>query len=222
VGRNCLADFLKTSPASMIAISAFQDELLSITDGDSEDEGGVWGGGAGWGPSVWWYLCCAFASTRMNGFVKSGDWQDGPSTKVPTRTTAMFLANPCPKDDNQLGVSLKKEWKEGQPTDVDVTDAVGALIWLEQNTDTGQYIHNLTVACSIPGLQRETQGLIASLPAAYNRAMGKIALAKAVPAVSKHYGTVKERITVEVTVMTVQPLESLSRWGGSTADEAVA
>lgn len=218
VGRNCLADFLKTSPASMIAISAFEDELLSLRETDPDAEGG-WGGCGGWGPSLWQYLLCSFASVRKHGFVKADGWQEGEEqSKMPTKNDAMFLANPCPKDDSRVGAELKKLWLEGQPIDIDTVDAIGALIWLEQNTDQGQYIHNLTVACSLPGIRKENQGLVASLPAAYNRAMGKIALQKAEKAVtaqSKHVGTVGERLTVEATVLTVQPLESMSRWGGS-------
>jgi hypothetical protein len=216
VGRNCLADFLKTSPASMIAISAFQDAYLSLVEDDGE-EGGGWGSG-GWGPSLWHFLVCAFASTRKHGFVKAGDWQDSEEqTKTPTKQDAMFLANPCPKDDS-WNQAVKKAWVAGQPTDVDTADAIGALLWLDQNPDQGQYIHNLKVACQLPAITGDNQGLVASLPAAYNREMGKIALKKAEKAAtaqSKHVGTVGERLTVEATVLTVQPLESMSRWGGS-------
>jgi hypothetical protein len=219
VGRNCLADFLKTSPATMIAISAFQDELLSLSDADPEDEGGYWGGG-NWGPTVWRYLTCAVAATRKHGFVKSTDYGDSEdSSKTPTKSVANFLANPRPSTGNTAAdFALRKHWEEGQPTDLDMVDAVGALLWLEQSTDTGQYMHNLTVACSLPALRRETMGLIASLPAAYNRAMGKLALQKKekeVTAQSQHVGTVGERLEVEATILTVQPLESQSRWGSS-------
>jgi len=222
VGRNCLADFLKTSPASMIAISAFEDELLTVSESDPDEEGG-WGGyGGSWGTSPWWFLCCAHAAVRIHGFVssKAGDtWGTDEQTKTPTRQTASFLSGPKPKNwGTAADYAYVKAWEDGQPTDVDMVDAIGALLWLEESTDDGQYMHNLRVGLQLRAIQKENQGLIASLPAAYNRAMGKIALQKAeriATAQSAHLGKVGERLTVEATVLTVQPLESMSRWGGS-------
>lgn len=198
VGRNCLADFLKVNPAEMVALAAFEDAWLEASKDDDGEEGG-WGSSSGWGPSMWWYLCCCFSAVRRNGFVKSRPDSD---EVIPTYSEALGLAMPF-RGGGRNADHLKRLWEEGQPTEQDMADAIGAILWLDENTDDGNYIHNLKVGLQLRMVQRENMGLVASLPAAYSRAMGIIAAKKARPTDAGHWGEIKGRSSVEVTVLSV-------------------
>jgi hypothetical protein len=209
IGRNCLADFLKTDPATMIAGSLFEDALLNLDSGDGEEYESM---GVKWGTDTFHYLCCAISSVAINGFVKKGG-PEGPEDSRPcTAFHAGWIA-----DGSNVSTALKAAWIEAQPTDDHKALAVSILLWLEaQNGATNDYIHNLQVACGQIEATSHTKGLIASAPTAYARAMGQIAEKKARESVpdAGYLGTVKERLSMTGTILAVMVMES-GAWGPS-------
>ena len=206
VGRNCLADFLKEDPSSLVALAAFEDELRRCMEEDPDSDG-CWGGGCRWTIGVWHYLTCAFASVEQKGFVKSDCQVDGC---CPTKSDAMFLAEPAPKGNDRQSVAMREDWKKRQPTELHEVETIGALLWIEEEVKKvaahNDYVWNLNVALQQRGIERNNMGLVASLPAAYARHLGREAELrreregqKELPA-SKHVGTKGERLQLEVIV----------------------
>jgi hypothetical protein len=211
VGRNCLADFLKSSPEQLIALSVFEDGLFkasSNNDEDSYSEGGGYGG-------LWQYsplrlLACAFASVESTkGVYISREMADrlGHECSRTTADDADFLA--CEKNASHPNGDARRDWKERQPTPDNWGMVVGALLWLEESTDNSDYMHNLRTAMLNPAVMRQTKGLIASVTAAYARHTGEAAKRRAEAALkaalppSKHIGAIKQRLDLEVTLQGV-------------------
>lgn len=194
VGRNCLADFLATDPAQFIAQGTFDDVWQSVSNGWDDDFGGF--GGARWSVATAHYVACATASVRQRGFIKRG--AEGQCTAG----DAAFLAGRCPSDER-----TKQAWVDGQPTEADIERAACAMKWAAESTDPSDYSHNLRVAVALPTADR-FQGILASLPQAYNRHLGQISERAAKP-VSSHVGAIGERLDTLVTVERVSAYESL-------------
>jgi hypothetical protein len=191
VGRQCLADFVVNADA-LIAMAEFQDSLRIPAEQDPDYEGSGWGQ---WGTSTFHYLAACVACTESSGFVKMQD----TAGRKPTAYAASFACHPRPTTNSH---GERDEWDSLQPTDDHYATAVGIAAWLETESGSSNYMHNLQVAAQCACVERQTMGLLASAPAAYARAMGQIAEKKA--AASRpdagHYGAIKVRSEVEVTI----------------------
>jgi hypothetical protein len=189
VGRNCLADFVKDDPSQLIALALFQDSLAEIRESDYDDDSlprGVWA------PETFHFLACAVASTEVHGFKKSSEEES-------TAGHAGFLCAPMPRTE-----PYRQAWIDGQPTEEHQAQAVAIVTWLDtQDGRTSDYMHNLQVACQCLAATRKTQGLLASAPACYARAMGVVAGRKAEKTESKHVGHVGQRLDLEATIVRV-------------------
>lgn len=210
VGRNCLADFLMSDPNGLIALDEFQDMIREISERDPDEYSGR--GFGGWDSTPLHFLACAFSSVESKGFIKRD--AAGPG-RVPTADDALFLA--LSANASAGAPKSRKAWREGQPTAEHFANAVSALCWLDESTDTSDYIHNLKVGLQMHTACKANTGLIASLPTAYARYLGKIAerTARAARPDAGYVGELEQRIDLEVTVLRVQNIESVSRWTSS-------
>lgn len=207
VGRNCLADFLMSDPAGMIALSEFQEVLREVSETDPEDRSG--GGSWSWQTTPLHFLACAFSSVASSGFVSRAAAEGGLTA---TSDDAMFLAQPLPGSCRD---NIAADWKARQPTPDHSAQSVAALLWLkEQDSTSSNYLHNLKVGIQMQTVGRENAGLIASLPSAYARAMGLVAEKKAREALpdAGYIGTVGERVETRAIITRVSTVESSSRF----------
>jgi hypothetical protein len=92
---------------------------------------------------------------------------------------------------------LVKDWKEGQPTPEQCERAAVIRQWAIDHTETGDYMYNLRIAAKLP-LATKHEGLLASLPNAYERAQGRKTERAARP-VSEWLGEVGKRAEWTVT-----------------------
>lgn len=161
IGRNCLADFLMTNPAQMVA----QAELVKEISEGWDDE--YWArGGGGWEIATVAFVACAVSSVERHGFRKSG-------LAMSTKNDATFLARPPPPTpDSRVG----EIWLKEQPTEAQIQKATAIARWAlgltEQDLKT-EYLWNLHIAMKQQGVGKHA-GLLASAPTAYDRAMGVV------------------------------------------------
>ena len=194
VGRNCLADFLKEDPSSLIDLALFEDEFRTLCEQDPDSDG-CWGGGMRWTPSMNHFLNCCFSSVESRGFQKA-------DSEHPTKHDAMWLADSW-NYTNCKDPAMRADWKKRQPTEAHQVEAIGALLWLADEPRDSDYMHSLHVALLQPSVTRMNSGLAASVPAMYARHLGKLA-AKQVEVPSKHVGAKGERLDLEVVVTEIR------------------
>ncbi len=200
VGKSCLEDYTGTTNiASAVELfKCWQEILVGLGDG------GEYGFGGGWHPSSTpvEYVAAAVSSIRRRGFHKSG-------SEKSTRGECDFLTGPCPLDKGREGdKELVASWKKGQPSDAQREEAAVILAWAIASKDSSDYMHNARIACAARLLISRTEGLLASLPVAYDKAQGIERERLTRPAAGPHVGTIGERITIKITVKLVRGYES--------------
>jgi hypothetical protein len=160
VGRNCLANFLKTDPGAIVAAA----ELAELAGEPGIDDERGWGGG-GYGVSTSHYLACAVSAVEREGFRRSKE--DGS-----TKGEATFLAYPPPSGNDYHARKLQEEWKKNQPTKAHYEQALRIMLWGKTiEPGPSDYLHNLKVALGC-GAVSDRAGILASAPSAYARALG--------------------------------------------------
>src|SRR5262249_54955473 len=132
----------------------------------------------------------------------------GPSTK----SDVAFLMGPRPSyGENQ------RAWDEGQPKAEHAVRAQTVLAWCRALTDSGDYLYNLRIAATLPTVGKH-QGLLASAPVAYTRAMERELQRKrevAAKPVGGHVGVVGERSELgDLTVLRIR--HTGNEWGEKT------
>lgn len=195
IGRNCLADFLMCSATELVA----QADLLKTvsTESDPDYEGG-WGGSSCSMPTTDEFLACAVSAIERDGFRKT-------NVDNSTRMTAEFFAGRCPPLTSYPGSAEHVQaWKDGQPTEAYIERAKKIRVWGAEltaaETAGSDYLWNLHLACKLIACDvGRYGGILASVPAAYDRAMGIEHEKKAQKPVSKHVGTLGKRETFQVT-----------------------
>lgn len=195
VGRNCLADFLACDPAGFLARDAFDDVYRAISDRWDEPSGF----GGHFATTTLHFVACAVSAVQANGFIKRG------SEMQCTADTASFLSGPCP-----YGSRSEAEWKASQPTTEHTARAEQAIKWAVESTETSDYAHNLRVAVASTVANSRFSGILASLPQAFNRALGQVAerAARATAPDAGHLGEIGKRIDVAVMIVRAKAFES--------------
>lgn len=202
IGRNCLADFLQTDPSKLVARAELLAEIAGMCPGEGEPSYG--GGRREW--STAWFLACAVASVRVNGFRKSNELGS-------TKADATFLAGPCPSNSYETRDSWKA-WHDGQPNKADIAEAQAILAWTP--TGDSDYVHNLKIALKCAGVDFKRMGIVASAPTAYARELGRIQEKKreAAQPDGGHFGEVGKRGAVTATLL--RKVEINGDFGGSS------
>lgn len=198
IGRQCLVDYIGTTDVTRaVQLWRVWRELVSgITDEDGE-----YGFGGGWmcPTTPVEFLAAAVSSVKRRGFVKS----QCADQQTSTRAHAEWILGPEPKlDDRHYAASLaeREEWRVCQPTEAHTQEAQAIIDWVLASNDSSDYMHNARVGCGARTMMPRTAGLLASLPSAYDKHLGKVYEKKQRPAAGPHVGTVGERIDATITV----------------------
>lgn len=191
VGLSCSADFLgHADPAKVLWF--IESTLAEIDDFDRHS-----GGKATYDAPVIDVLRLAVTATRVKGFVPKSAGFGYPTSEV----VAARLWTPRP---TKFNADLLDEAAALRATsDDDLAVAEKILAWLAGlPAETGGYLGNLRAVALGEEINVRYFGLLCSAPNAYKREVEKIEreakVAEDDPSV--HFGSVKERLTVTVTV----------------------
>ena len=212
VGRNCLADFLRTENAAGLAEMA---ELLASLDselGEYEDE--VFEGGGR--QQIYWNAVTLL--TQVACCVRADGWcsrTEARASYIPKQAT-VDQALEC--FDPKLWKKLSAAKQEAlTPTEDDKARAAAAIAWAQELPAdvTNDYLWNIRVVSHREQLSGREAGLAGSIISAYNRFLER-EMAKKYERdnPSEYFGTVKEREIFTLTVIGLKELQS--DFGSST------
>lgn len=214
VGRSCTQDFLGGQNPHDVA--AQLDMLLlaaAAAESASEDNGG--GGGGGRLESRWplrEFLAVVATFVRTDGWISRGRARAAGDFSLLSATAddAVKYLSPPPLRDSQARDDWKK-WAAAHPvTEADKATAVAALNFarsdLADKASRSDYEHNLLVACSLASVDARLAGIVASLIPYHLREIEQL-VERTAAKESQHIGTVGERLTLEVTLGKIIPLE---------------
>jgi hypothetical protein len=183
VGRNCLADFLRSGdPEVALRVWSVYASMRSLLNEAAE---------RGYGPSdprgfsTVYFLACTVAAIREGGWIsKAVASQVG---RTPTADIASFIASSKPKGRT--------------PVAEDFAEAGEVAAWIEDlagREDLNDYLSNLRAAVAVGCVERRHEGIVASGVAAYRRDLEKAAelaanAAREAVRPSSHVGQVDKR-----------------------------
>jgi hypothetical protein len=202
IGRNCLADFIRsTDVENALRLWKFLSSLV-VTDGEEEEgsSGGSWHSD----PSVIEYLSYAVSAVATDGFRKS----NVPNS---TKDHISFLMGTPPNRETHF--DTYQMWAAGQPTNAHFVRAETILAWCLTQNDSNDYLRNLRISCSLPNVGKHA-GLLASAPVAYARHIEGVVkktreVAKPTAPKGVHVGVVGQRLELgDLTVMRVRYYET--------------
>jgi hypothetical protein len=201
VGRNCLADYLRTEDAAeALRLWALLREIQSAAG--SQDEEGSWGGSSYCYPGIVTFVACVIRAITLNGWTSRKEAYE--QDKQSTASQADFACGPCPSREES-----RKDWQEAQPTEDNVVEAAKAIEWAKTLAGDSDYEHNLKVACSLDYVKGKNFGLVASVVVAYRRFVEKeLAKTREVSAPSTHFGKVGRRYVRKLTVTNTSSWDS--------------
>ena len=180
VGRNCLADFLRTADVEMAL--AFWKYLYEIErdlgGGEDEDEGG-WGGGCGRHYfDLNETLLAAARAIRVDGWTsrsaaKAYEEASGGRHKDATSDTVGFILDPPwgrgPQAD-EVNREIRAKLATYAPVEHDTTVATATLEWIRRRLDPqSDYERNLKVALTPDYVEPKNLGLVVSAVQAWLR-----------------------------------------------------
>ncbi len=203
VGRNCLADYIRTGDAE--SLLAWASMMTFTFEASAEEEKEYWGGGYGdTSESLENILRFSSLCIRKLGWVSGKVAEE--CQKTSTATNVRCLMYP-PRDSG-----AKADWKkwiakyELYATEFDTEEAAKALAWMQSLplTDSSEYCYNLRIVANLGYVPNNKVNLVVSAVASAKRArdeevkraeFGKKNANKA------FMGAVKERLrNLEVTV----------------------
>lgn len=192
VGRNCLADFIRSEDAATaIALWAIIADLRR-GGSDEENEGLCFS----WDYLTPFIVAASFRAVELYGWVSRKEAR-GEEGRSATADMAMFVGGPPPQHPKRY-----EEWKAGQPTEADFAKATAALEWAKTLPGANDYEHNLKVACSLPSVTERNVGVVASVAIAYQRYLEKaMEAARAEKKASSYFGRVDGRYIRTLTVL---------------------
>ncbi len=183
VGRNCLADFLRSGdPEVALRVWSLLASVRSLLNEAAE---------RGYGPSdprgfsTVYFLACTVAAIREAGWVsKASSMETG---RTPTAQTASMIAT--------------QKLKGRTPVAEDFAEAGEVAAWIEDlagREDLNDYLSNLRAAVAIGCVERRHEGIVASGVSAYRRELEKAAeaardAAREAASPSSHVGVVDKR-----------------------------
>ncbi len=157
IGKACAAEYLGIDPANALwltgAVSDFTNDDETFYAGRTE-------------VSVIDFVAAAAELVAQFGYVKAGN---EAVYGTPTRDAAYAIARGGSHEMKRWADEALWDWKRGQEA------AEAALAWIAAEEGTSEYIANLRLAAAAPVVTNRTQGLLASLPTAHARAIGRLA-----------------------------------------------
>jgi len=203
VGRNCLADFLRTTNPEAIATYA---ELLQALNDDLER--GFGGGGLGGGKQYFGthaLLSQVAALIRVDGWCSRTEARaDYEGRKQATVDAALRFFDATAK--------LAPEYREARVvTGQDKENAAAAIAWAQalEPAEGNDYLWNIHVASNREQVDYRAAGLVGSIVSAYNRELER-ELAKKYErenSLNEHFGTVGQREVFTLTVRGIRSIE---------------
>lgn len=200
VGRNCLCDY--THGMSADGVAQYVSAHDSLIEGETPEGG--WSGASRFVDTREW-LCYVAETVRHFGYVK----HDPESTERSTRTRAgeyygidhgayksWYAADLRRQLEREMdAVGFSADSKEAHDT------VEAALAWLDEQTESSNYMHNLKTACALECIDYKHFGITASLIPVYRREMEREEKRKAERqqgAASSWVGEVGKRVEVKV------------------------
>lgn len=205
VGRNCLADFLRSEdPLDYVRLVDEEGSLMQFINADEEDEYGFGGGKYVQGMNIKTFVMWAMAASRKFGWVSRRKAQEEMrSATVDLLWNALFgKSSQDAKIRNEIKAVIKA-------TDKDIAEK--SVEWArnlkdDPNQQLNDYLWNLSAACSNEMVLGSTSGIVASLPVAYEKmVLSKETSQNAVPIPYK----VGDKIEKDLTVMKKRSIESM-------------
>jgi hypothetical protein len=205
IGTNCLRDFLGTDdPAAYVL---YFSELKSLMDDMDRDEMGGGGRGSREIETVN-FVQAALAVIRISGFVsrKAAEERGGGHTTSDALNDYFF-------GTSKESVAFQKQVDEAMRPD-DREKAQSMVDWASSLKDAGEdkvdgdYLWNLSVAASNSRVNSRSMGIMASLPSAYERAMGKLKPREARPELPAPTLKAGDKFEGELTVEKVRSWET--------------
>lgn len=212
IGRNCLADFLRTADVSdaLRMWTLLRTIEAELSDDDGAESWGSSGGGFS-GYSVLEFLAAVARCINACGWrSRAAARADGGTSTVDDALTALG-----PKPGSTYG-SAAEEWERMQPTAADAAEAAATIVWGAALTGESDYAANLRIALQLGYVEARNMGLVASavvsrrkdLAIAFERAR------RATKPASAHVGVVGKRMELVLTVVRVR--HTAGDWGVTT------
>ena len=212
IGRNCLADYLRTSTVSdalrLWTLIANIEDLLG--DADADDS---YGGGGGFsGYSMVHFLACVCRCISALGWVSAKEARECyDGSKQTTSSRAMWACGSKPDGRSAA------DWTALQPNAENVAEGEAVIAWGAQlAAGSSDYLNNLRVALQLGYVEGRNAGLVASAVVSRRKEL-EIAIERAKRATKPagaHVGVVKARLQLELTVTRVR--YSSGDWGVTT------
>lgn len=210
VGRQCLRDFLgHKSPHQLAEYAEWLANFSEWAESEEEREPGT--RRAAFTFDTISLLAWVAYWTRTEGWVSRTTAREAEWHKQATADLAVDMLLPG-----------GEKWKQGHVRAAeDISRAKQALEWcltdLALRPHLSDYDYNLTTACKAKdGIEYRNTGLVASLIRTWDRAMDRVRERKAQAAAlppSNHVGSIGERITIKVTVLSIKDIPG--DWGVS-------
>lgn len=188
VGSTCISDFLGSK--NVETVFSYIEELTGFLDSIDSDEREFGGSGGEYYLDTENFVANAFASVRSYGYVSRANAEINRTEPTVSEVSSRMFNK---YHENKL---VREEDRE---------KAKKAIQWINEKSKEGlnDYFHNLKVVCGSGYCTHSTFGLLASLPAAYNRHLGETTETKN----SEHFGEVKKRQVFELTIKDMIPHE---------------
>lgn len=196
VGKSCLKDFFDKDVAAYLS---WVERWTSLVDELGEDDDGFWGYG-GFLPSdapVRDIIAIAIGQVALFGYAKADS--DNPTKYA---VSDWFFGKP-PMDSR--AAAAWRKWHEEVKEAADYEKADEVLKYIEESTDTSEFMHNVKAMVGRGWASARYFGYIVGVIPGYlgwvEREAAKKADAEKFPMVSEWAGNVKERKTWNVRVM---------------------
>lgn len=191
VGRNCLADFIRSEDVATILNGREVQELLYGADiGESSFDDDAFGGGSGgeFFFNLNQVVALSYREVRKNGYRKASN-EFGT-----TKGAVSFALGQRPSDSG-----LAYDWDEAQATKEDYEGAKEIIKFVEEMEGESDYVHNLKVSFARGGVNYRALGIVVSAAGSYFRHLGIVAERKR--KLNEHFGEVKARYDLELTLV---------------------
>lgn len=208
VGRNCLADFLRTTnPESLLAGAEYLLDFSKMAS-DAEDEN--WGMGGKRPetvvPTAQFVAVVSVVIRKLGWVARSAAREDydGQGPEATANIAWRICTQPNEKYTKEMIAKHGLTVEDG-----DVARAEAALAWgraIDPDNAPSTYLHDLGVCCRQEYVVWKTGGYVGSVIGAHNRVLGEIAQQKAKSTgASKHVGEIGERMEVTLTIVEAVP-----------------
>ena len=206
VGSSCLADFIGSDKAGILASVAelYGYACALAEEGEEEESSGAGGAGGRGTEGLLSYLVLAATAVRSWGWISATTAREHEGMTC-TRDRIAAARSPICKPENRLPASIE----------ADETRAAAALAWALELTDgeveRSDYLWNLRTIARAGIVEYRTNGIACSMIAAHDKAMARETerASRSAKRPSEWFGTVKQR-----AVYTLE-LKGVNTWEGT-------